>query len=85
MLKIEVVTAPGCVKCGAAKDLIKRIIKKYRCVDLKEIDVVEHPEIAVKHGIFSTPAILLNGKLEFRGLPSENELAKKIEGYIKKK
>ena len=77
---IEVVSAPGCSKCAKANEVIRDHIENMKGIDLKEINIAENPDIAVKHGIMSTPALIINGKLAFSGAPSENELKK----YLKK-
>ena len=43
-----------------------------------EIDITEHPEVAVKYRVMSTPAIAINGKLEFMGVPKEEELRRRL-------
>ena len=48
-------------------------------IDIKEINIAENPDIAVKHGIMSTPAFIINDKLAFTSAPSEDELKKKID------
>jgi len=43
-----------------------------------EIDITEHPEVAVKYRVMSTPAIAINGKLEFMGVPKEEDLRRQL-------
>jgi len=43
-----------------------------------EIDITEHPEVAVKYRVMSTPAIAINGKLEFTGVPKEEDLRRRL-------
>ena len=40
-------------------------------VVLKLVDVSQAPEVAVRYGVTATPAIAINGQLEFRGIPRE--------------
>ena len=75
-IKVEIISAPGCAKCAGAKEVIHSYVKDMKGVNVKEINIVEHPEIAVKHGIMSTPALIVNGRLAFTGAPSEDELKK---------
>lgn len=83
MLRIEVITAPGCGKCGRTKELLSKVIKDYEGVELEEVSVVDMPERVVELGIMMTPAIIMNGNLEFRAHPKEEELRRKIEGYLR--
>lgn len=45
---------------------------------LEEIDVAEHPEVAVRYGVMATPAIAINGRLEFSGVPREDALRARL-------
>lgn len=83
MLEIEVITAPGCMKCGRTKELLGEVLKDYGGVILKEVSVVDIPERIVELSIMTTPAVIMNGKLEFRSKPKEEELRNKIEEYLK--
>ena len=39
-----------------------------------EIDVTANPAVAVRYGVMSTPAIAIDGKLSFAGVPREEAL-----------
>jgi hypothetical protein len=41
---------------------------------IEEVDITERPEVAVKYRAMSTPAVAINGKLEFVGVPKEEQL-----------
>lgn len=45
---------------------------------LEEVDITEHPEVAVKYRLMATPAIVINGKLEFVGVPAEATLRARL-------
>lgn len=45
---------------------------------LEEVDITEHPDVAVKYRVMSTPAIAINGRLEFLGVPKEEALRAKL-------
>ncbi len=75
---IEVVNSPGCAKCMAARDVIKKFIKGREGVELRELDVLEHPERIVELGVMMTPAIAINGKLVFSKIPRPEELERAI-------
>lgn len=82
MIEIEILTSPGCSKCERTKKMVTELVKKVKedfSLTWKITDLVEHPELALKYGIMSTPAIVINGKLEFVGVPREEKLRKKIE------
>ncbi len=87
-IEIEILTAPGWKKCEEAKVLAQKLVEKmgqdlpglsYRVVDL-----VVSPELGVKYGVLSTPAIAINGKLAFSGIPKEKKLRKKLKDEFKR-
>lgn len=45
---------------------------------LEEVDITEHPEVAVRYRVMSTPALAINGKLEFLGVPREEALRARL-------
>jgi hypothetical protein len=47
-------------------------------VRLMEVDITEHPEVAVRYRVLTTPAIAINGKLEFLGVPREEALLARL-------
>lgn len=84
MTKIEILSAPGCSKCEEAKQKIERLLENFKAdfsdVQVETIDVTEHPEAAIKYRVLSTPAIAIDGKLEFTGVPKEEALMRKLKG-----
>lgn len=40
-------------------------------LEVREWNLVEHPELGPRYGVMATPAIVVNGRLEFRGVPKE--------------
>jgi protein-disulfide isomerase len=47
-------------------------------LSIEEIDVSRHPEAAIKYGVMSTPAIAIDGKLAFSGVPSTQALLARL-------
>ena len=78
MVRVEVLTAPGCRKCEAAKALVVNTIARLRqeIPDLKVevINLADHPEVAVQYRVMATPAIAINGVLAVSGTPKEADL-----------
>ncbi len=74
-IQVEVFTAPGCGKCGRAKDVLKTVVDKWADadVDWREVNILEELDYTVQLGVLSTPAIAIDGKLVFTGLPSEKK------------
>ena len=57
--------------------LIEKAKSKMPDVEVEEIDVAANPAVGVKYRVMSTPAIAINGKLEFTGVPREEALLAK--------
>ena len=80
-ISVQLVTAPGCSKCARVKqtiaDTLTRLQDTYR-IELREVDLTEEPEIAAEHGIWSTPALVIDGELAFVGPINERDLHRKL-------
>ncbi len=80
-ISVQLVTAPGCSKCVQAKqtntDALGRLQHTYR-IDVQEVDLTEQPEIATEHGIWATPALVIDGELAFVGSINDQELSQKL-------
>lgn len=80
-IAVQLVTAPGCSKCEQAKQVIASAVDQHRGeyqIELTEVNLVEQPEIAAEHDIWSTPALVINGELVFQGRVDERELQAKL-------
>jgi protein-disulfide isomerase len=58
--------------------LIEKTKSQVPDVQVEEIDVAANPAIAVKYRVMSTPAIAINGTLEFTGVPREDALLARL-------
>lgn len=52
-------------------------------IRVEEIDVAANPAVAVKCRVMSTPAIAINGTLEFTGVPREASLLARLRSAVK--
>jgi len=80
-IQVEVFTAPGCGKCGRARDVLKAIVEQWTGADIgwREINVLDDIDYAVQLGVLATPAIAIDGKLMFTSLPSEKKLRQALQ------
>ncbi|MGQ0534987.1 MAG: thioredoxin family protein [Methanobacteriota archaeon] len=90
MPAVEILTAPGCAKCERTKRLLAELVarqqEEFPGLAYRIVDVTEHPEIAVKHRLWSTPGIVIDGKLEFHGkAPNEAELVARLREAASRK
>ncbi len=84
MLKIEIFSSPGCGKCGHAKATLKKIADEMGAdrIQWREVNVLEELDYAVSLGVLSTPAIAINGELQFTSLPSARTLRRELETQL---
>ena len=80
-IQVEVFTAPGCGKCGRAKDVLKSVADAWSdaIVEWREVNILEELDYAVQLGVLSTPAIAIDGELVFVSLPSEKKLRQALQ------
>ncbi len=83
-IKVEVFASPGCSKCGHAKDVLRALANELGddVVQWREVNILEEIDHAVDLGILSTPAIAIDGKLVFTGLPSTKKLRAELESRL---
>ncbi len=72
--KVQILTTPGCSSCAKVEKMLDEMKVKY-----KIIDITKNPKILQKYQVMSAPGIVINGKLEFTGVPSKEELKKKLK------
>ena len=48
------------------------------------IDVTEKPEYLEKYPIYTAPGVVIDGKLEFTGVPKKEKLIEKLKGQFAK-
>ncbi|KYC47098.1 MAG: Thioredoxin [Candidatus Methanofastidiosum methylothiophilum] len=68
---IELLASSECSYCAPAADVVYRVASQYDNIEVAivNIDSPEGISIAKKHGIMSIPAIIINGKTAFIGIP----------------
>jgi glutaredoxin len=70
-MKVEVLTTPSCSNCKVLEKMLDNLGISY---DL--IDVTEKSEYLEKYPIFTAPGLVIDGKLEFTGIPKLEDLKK---------
>ncbi len=64
------------------KGFLEKAKEEFPEVSFHEVDLTEHPEVAVKYGVMATPALVINGRLEFIGVPQEKQLKARLEALL---
>ncbi len=55
---------------------------RFRGLEVREWNLIEHPELAPRYGVMATPAIIINGRLEFSGVPKERAFLERLEAIL---
>jgi glutaredoxin len=78
-MKILVYYGKNCPKCPAAKKVCQQVAKEKK-LQYEEVDIEEHMIEALQMQIASTPSIVLDDEVLFRGeIPTKEELVKEVE------
>ena len=72
-MKVQILTTPGCSSCIKVEEMLDEMKVKYEIVD-----ITKNPKILEKYQVMTAPGIVIDGKLEFSGVPSKEELKKKV-------
>ena len=77
-IEITVLTAPGCTTCDQAKAVVEKFVeqagREFPGLCYRTVDVLATPEIGARYGVLTTPSIIINDELVFRGVPQEEDL-----------
>ena len=74
MARVQILTTPGCGGCATVKEMLDKMKVKYSV-----IDVTKEPKVLEKYPIMAAPGIVINGKLEFTGVPKLDDLKRKLK------
>jgi len=72
-MKIEVLTTPDCSNCSIVEKMLDEAGFEYSV-----IDITEKPDYLQKYPIFTAPGIVIDGKLEFTGIPKKEKIIEKL-------
>ena len=86
MIKVEAFSSPGCAKCAKARDTLRAIIDELGQdrVSWRDVNILEELDYAVELGVFSPPAIAIDGELVFPALPSPRRLRAELVRRLEK-
>ncbi len=72
-MNVEILTTPDCSNCSIVEKMLDEMGVSYNV-----IDVTEKTEYLEKYKIFTAPGIVINGNLEFTGVPKKKDLEIKL-------
>ena len=80
---IEVFVAPeGCPSCHGAGAVVQKVADDYPGVRVREVHIMDASDRVAEYGVFSTPFIVMNGALEFVGMPRDADLRARIAARL---
>ncbi len=78
MVRIDLFTSRQCAACPEARKLLADLTRRRGDVEVVEWDLERDPGPAVGRGIFVTPSLLIDGHEILYGVPTLEELEKRI-------
>ncbi len=76
-MEVEVLGSSGCKKCSKLKEDIETIVNDMEISNQVTVSKVEDPKELAKRGIMSTPAVIVDDEVKFKGrVPSDEEIKK---------
>jgi len=82
MIRIQFLTAPGCLECERAKVIFQEVKKEFSYLKLhiEKINIITAKglDLAVEHSVLSNPGIIINGKLFSSGTLDKKKFISKI-------
>lgn len=85
MVEINVLKTKMCPHCPKASELAKKVAQKIgNGTVVKEtfLDTPEGGRVAMKYRVMTVPAIVINNKLKFMGMPSEAALLSAVQAAM---
>jgi hypothetical protein len=62
--------------------LVSNVVDKAKArfpeLEVREWNLAEHPELGPRYGVMTTPAIVIDGRLEFRGVPKAQAFLERL-------
>lgn len=85
MIKVTLIRPSGCAHCEQAKKALEKLKTDYHDLMIEEIEATtpEGQALIIKHGILSSPGILINDEFFAMGGASEKQLKKKFAEMTK--
>ena len=80
-VKIEVFYSELCPYCPAAIELVREVSARFIDIIVEEVNTSTSEGMARAAGyqIFSVPTIVINGKVEFVGVPDKEKFSKVVK------
>jgi len=82
-ITIQLVSTPGCTHCEEVRKVLNEVKPRFPQMKIEELDATNPDglELVTKHGILTSPGVIINGELFATGGINKGELIKKIESF----
>lgn len=74
MTKVLVLSTPGCPHCKMALEILEKLNKEKKDLEVEHILITEKPEMLKKYPILASPGIVIDGRLVSQGGVNEKQL-----------
>lgn len=72
---VEILGSSGCSTCESLKQDVEEIVEELDRDEDIEVTKVEDPATFASYGVMSTPALVVDGNVEFKGtVPAREEI-----------
>lgn len=77
MRSLELIYSPYCAHCRTVRNRVTAWLKTIPAgvIGYRELNVLDHLDFAVEHGVTGTPTLLFDGRVVARGDISSKQLA----------
>ena len=84
-ITVEELSSPGCHNCAAFEEYWHTIEKDFPNVIYKNVSILtpEGQALAIKHGIFASPGVVINGELFSTGGVDKEKFKAKLKEISK--
>ncbi len=74
-MKVEILGSEGCATCEQVKQNVQNVVEEMGKEDEVEVVKVTDPTEFASYGVMSTPAVVADGEVKFKGtVPSDEEI-----------
>ena len=81
MARVQLLTSSACLRCDEAKRIIVEVLRDFPLIDWEEISLDERPDLVTEHRLISQPAVLIDGALAFKSVPTKQALRRTLSAF----
>lgn len=82
MRRVELFSVPGCDACVDVLRVLTAVAADRPDLEVREVDLTEHPEVAARHGLLACPAVAVDGRVVFVGRVDERRVRETLDAVV---